>query len=575
MSEFSENKKVLPFGLKDTKAGSQLNPHKITAFEVAPTRKTAFEKSREEAQRKAEREAAETAAALQDFEAEYGAEEDTKSRDSSNQNEAPRPSRETSHGRDVKKRQRFEPEQRRKRGNDDDESGMDSETEERERRRIKLKSGSHFLDELKQTNRRTGRPVYQDRNYQANSHAPAPRSDSNVRPPLARQDSAKSVQETKAAVNEAEDESGDDVDYYRTKISSMHVDEPLNRIHQAKLKFLLDTTTARRGSIARVTAFAMTHASSIDEISTKICDSVAEPGNDWKICVARLWCISDILHNSWIPIPNVWKYRNAFEERLEAVLKSMRQLGDSIESRIRCENYRRLVEGVLQVWSTWICFSNGFVDKLYDAFDDTPEETEEVVEAPKEAKKSRGWKTIGTTTTEDPSATGDATHNNEPEAEPSAAVELDGEAIDLDGEAVDLDGQEIDLDDIPQGRQITQGSETVKTYISEPIQTSRGSPPMSATATTTATVPTNTSVSAAPKIKMSFGKFSIPKRDVATKKPEPESHSPRDDLDEYEQLAGETSANQPDQAEVSLTQEANKNGTDSSPTHLLPQGIYA
>lgn len=499
----SEQRKVLPFGLKDLREASQPDRHKISAFQVAPTRKTAFEKAKEQAQQKADREAAETAAAYQDFIAEYGADDDKRyGHDSHRRDQVDRRHQDRGLRANEPSLKRNHDEYA---GNHDRQQhlpsgfdGNDSEEEEKERRRLKLKSSANFLNELKQTNRK--RELLDSRNqdhriqdtYNVSSTSSRGQSTTQRSSEKAEPSSNVAHVETSRYVTDSprtetpdqseEEESSDEIDFYRTRPSSMTAKQPLGKISKAHLQFLLKNTTARRGSIARVTAFAMTHASSAEHIAEMICDSVELAGMDWKLAIARLWCVSDILHNSWIPIPNVWKYRSHFEMALVKVFGALKEVGETIESRIRKENFRRLVTANLEIWSTWICFSDGVVDQFLNAFDDKKIE-EEVVEEAKQQKKSGGWKKF-----ED-----SATDNN---TSGMNHIDVDGEAIDLDGEEIDLEAGTSISCDATNSTGIIQQREVEQAVDRDHYKDSSREKP----------------VITVPKIKLSFGKIKLPAR---------------------------------------------------------------
>lgn len=464
--------------------------HKLAAFKVAPVRKTAFEKAKEQAQVKADREAAETAAVYEDFVAEYAPAEITKSpiyeRDSRSQSHS---------GRNVNQqnyRKRGRGEIQESPNEDFHHRNLDegnSEDEERERRRIRLKSSANFLNELKEKNRKRDymQPPEHER-LDPNPHYGSFQSSEH------RSQGQSTMKQSPAHAESASDEdevSSDDINHYTSKSSITSATRPLNSMNKARLKFLLDTTTARRGSIARVTAFALTHASSIPEICDTICGSVHASGLEWKASIARLWCISDILHNSWLPIPNVWKYRTQMEERLSTVFEKLRDIGAQIESRIRNENFKRLVVSVLDLWNTWICFSEGAVDRFYDSFEDKKLESTNDNSDSKEQKKAANWKKLA-------SAPADAQQDGVP-------VDLDGEAIDLDGEEFDLDGDSVELD-APN-----DPKPTTTTTVVQPIPQ----------ITKSTSIPETQSderpavLASMPKIKMSFGKTKLPARPKA------------------------------------------------------------
>lgn len=72
--------------------------------------------------------------------------------------------------------------------------------------------------------------------------------------------------------------------------------------------------------------------------------------------IARLHLVSDILHNSASPLPNVWKYRLAFEKRLPLVfahLSIVKQSLDAYSGKISADVFNSQVLAVLDIWERW------------------------------------------------------------------------------------------------------------------------------------------------------------------------------------------------------------------------------
>jgi U2-associated protein SR140 len=72
--------------------------------------------------------------------------------------------------------------------------------------------------------------------------------------------------------------------------------------------------------------------------------------------MARLWLISDILHNSAVPLPHAWKYRQEFQQRLGVVLDHFSAIYHSFEGRLKADTFKRQVLAVMEVWDDWIVF---------------------------------------------------------------------------------------------------------------------------------------------------------------------------------------------------------------------------
>ncbi|TPX53909.1 hypothetical protein SeMB42_g00539 [Synchytrium endobioticum] len=150
----------------------------------------------------------------------------------------------------------------------------------------------------------------------------------------------------------------------------------LSRLHRIKLEALLRRLTFERGTIARAMVFCIDHADAADEIADIIIKSLmiqATPVFPNKI--SRLYLVNDILHNSATTVPNVWKYRNAFETRLTPVFEHLATVWQSIAARLRAEQMRRALMAVLMVWETWLIFPSDYIQGLRTKFSESRSET--------------------------------------------------------------------------------------------------------------------------------------------------------------------------------------------------------
>lgn len=230
----------------------------------------------------------------------------------------------------------------------------------------------------------------------------------------------------------------------------------LNPIEKAKLVHLLSrlpTTLSkiRKGDIARITSFAITHANGADEIVDLIISNLEKPlafssaNPDYKkdalnqsgdnsrdaspapdnkantdavpqdlsgAKLVGLYAISDILSSSSTSgIRHAWRYRQLFEAALKA-RKSFEGLGAMPEKmnwgRLRAEKWKRSVELVLSLWDGWCVFPNHSQELFVKSFENPPSAKKEESNAEKEAKKSGGrWKTLDVTAATEPAAVAD------------------------------------------------------------------------------------------------------------------------------------------------------------------------
>ncbi|ROV95490.1 hypothetical protein VPNG_08893 [Cytospora leucostoma] len=320
----------------------------------------------------------------------------------------------------------------------------------------------------------------------------------------------------------------------------------LNPIEKAKLVHLLSrlpTTLSkiRKGDIARITSFAITHANGADEIVDLIISNLEKPlafssaNPDYKTDapdhsgdnsrdaspapdnktnngsmpqdtsgakIIGLYVISDILSSSSTSgIRHAWRYRQLFEAALKA-RKSFEGLGSLPEKmnwgRLRAEKWKRSVGLVLSLWDGWCVFPNDSQELFVRSFENPPsakkEEEEESI-AEKEAKKSGGrWKTVDATAAAESPAADVVGEPAEQDADSDGSYDEYTDDEDADNELLaqyHIDGEpllDIDIVGLAIGdEEGDQGSEAkMDGAQGQPSKASSGSIATSTSTTTTA-----------------------------------------------------------------------------------------
>ncbi|KAI1502169.1 hypothetical protein F5X99DRAFT_169323 [Biscogniauxia marginata] len=275
----------------------------------------------------------------------------------------------------------------------------------------------------------------------------------------------------------------------------------LNPLDKARLTHLLarlPTTLGRirKGDVARVTTFAITHSSrGADEIVDMIVTNIVKPfaltsanpeykknGDDGEPArvsqdstplpedvVAKsteaqdtsgsslvgLYIVSDILSSSATSgVRHAWRYRQLFETALKQS-KVFETLGLTAErlnwGRLRAEKWKRSVGLVLSLWEGWCAFPNESQQLFTHTFENPPSaKKEEQVE--EEPRKTNKWKPVeagpGAQAEQKGflpiSASVETGYNNEEVG--NTGSDVDGDVIDEDMLDVDLDS---DIDGVP------------------------------------------------------------------------------------------------------------------------------
>ncbi|KAI8991387.1 hypothetical protein BDF20DRAFT_810898 [Mycotypha africana] len=191
----------------------------------------------------------------------------------------------------------------------------------------------------------------------------------------------------------------------------------LGQIAKQRLGIILREVTFQRGTIARAMTFAIDHSDAATEVVDLLCKSILAVESPYSVKLARLYLISDVLHNSSVHVSNAWKYRKEFEAQLPTIFDHFNSIYRSINARLKAEQVRRHVTTVISVWENWMIFPKYYTDQLKEIF----------------LKKDNS------------TASATSSHNavSIPEEERQPMDDVDGEPMDdIDGEPLsDIDGE--------------------------------------------------------------------------------------------------------------------------------------
>ncbi len=211
------------------------------------------------------------------------------------------------------------------------------------------------------------------------------------------------------------------------------------------------------------------------KVAEIICQSLMIEATAVPRKIARLHLVSDILHNAVrehvttfilgpsnsypslplqsSPLPNVWRYRQAFENLLPKVFEHLADVHRSLvaySGRIGAEAFRAQCSFVVDIWENWIAFppqatelmkailngaSAGGKDRKQQ---NTPAQVEDVSRQDSTTLPADKFKKGGEFKASFKPLAAAAPVSAEP------VEDLDGETMDLDGEEMDLDGAAMD-----------------------------------------------------------------------------------------------------------------------------------
>jgi U2-associated protein SR140 len=143
---------------------------------------------------------------------------------------------------------------------------------------------------------------------------------------------------------------------------------PLSEAARRRLEIMLDTLSSERRTIADAMVFTIDHAESCQEVSNILVQPLLSGQIPIQAIVARLYLLSDILHNTSAPVRNASQFRSTLQDAMPDIFEVLNTCYRSAPSRISQESLRRNILRVLRVWRGWYIFSDDFLNGLQAAF---------------------------------------------------------------------------------------------------------------------------------------------------------------------------------------------------------------
>ncbi|KAA1137591.1 hypothetical protein PGTUg99_006529 [Puccinia graminis f. sp. tritici] len=144
---------------------------------------------------------------------------------------------------------------------------------------------------------------------------------------------------------------------------------------------MLRSLTPQREKIARCMAFALHHADAAEEVAEILVQSLTIDMTPVPRKLARLYVISDILHNSSNSLPNAWKYRQILEKLLPDVFDHLNLIYRSFPGRIKAETFKKQICLIVNVWNSFMVFGQNSIDEFNERLVKLDVEDEQVQQA--------------------------------------------------------------------------------------------------------------------------------------------------------------------------------------------------
>jgi len=158
----------------------------------------------------------------------------------------------------------------------------------------------------------------------------------------------------------------------------------------ARFTNMLRHLTNKRHSVRNAMAFCLDNSDRATEVVEIITESLTILKTKVHKKLARLYLVSDILHNSTCvaKVKNASAYRSEFQKRLLEIFKSIKECHDRLEDAEVKQNFAAEVQKILLVWERWSLFPIHFVQNL-DLCLNPRKAEEEKQELAKESKSKK------------------------------------------------------------------------------------------------------------------------------------------------------------------------------------------
>ncbi|KAL1123660.1 hypothetical protein AAG570_002736 [Ranatra chinensis] len=142
----------------------------------------------------------------------------------------------------------------------------------------------------------------------------------------------------------------------------------LSPAQRDRLEHLIRYITPGRLKVADAMVFCIEHSDAADEICDCIVESLSNPDTLLYKKIARLYLVSDILHNCGLKITNASFYRRCLESRLPEIFHQAHLTFTSLDSRLKAEAFRVRVMSIFSAWEDWAIYPRDFLQRLKRSF---------------------------------------------------------------------------------------------------------------------------------------------------------------------------------------------------------------
>uniref|UniRef100_A0AAX7V4X2 U2 snRNP-associated SURP domain containing n=1 Tax=Astatotilapia calliptera TaxID=8154 RepID=A0AAX7V4X2_ASTCA len=137
---------------------------------------------------------------------------------------------------------------------------------------------------------------------------------------------------------------------------------------EQRLEMLLKELAAGREDIANAMMFCLDRADAAEEVVGHVSDSFSSLQTSLQKKIARLYLVSDILHNSCAKVAGASYYRKYFEAKLPQIFGDLNAAHKNIQARLQAELFKQKVMSCFRAWEDWAIYPQPYLIHLQNIF---------------------------------------------------------------------------------------------------------------------------------------------------------------------------------------------------------------
>lgn len=138
----------------------------------------------------------------------------------------------------------------------------------------------------------------------------------------------------------------------------------LGEKRREQLGDILRSLEPTKKNIGAAMLFCIVNSDAASEVVECVTESLSLIETPFKKKIARLFLISDILHNCHSPVTNSSFYREGFQSKLTKVFEYLREYLTNIEDRSKADQFKQKSLTVLSAWKEWTLYPDSFIITL-------------------------------------------------------------------------------------------------------------------------------------------------------------------------------------------------------------------